>query len=115
MKRLFILIVLVGGFAISESAAPQTAAPSNKTAIPPPAVPTPEQGLAALQAKHANQALSDFQQILAANPNNAVVTLYAATAALELYDVPLAVQYAEKAHQLDPQSWKTHTTLVAAY
>jgi hypothetical protein len=34
---------------------------------------------------------------------------------VELYQGPLAVQYAEKARQLDPQDWKIHTTLVAAY
>jgi len=79
------------------------------------AVPTVAQGLAALQAHQPAEALADFQQILASDPNNAVATLYAATAALEMYNGSLAVQYAEKARQLDPQSWKVHTTLVAAY
>jgi hypothetical protein len=41
--------------------------------------------------------------------------LYAAGAALELYQGDVAVQYAEKAKQLDPDNWKVHTTLVAAY
>lgn len=77
--------------------------------------PTLAQGLAALRAGQSAQALRVFQQILAADPNNAVADLYAATAAMEQYNGPLAVQYAEKARQLDPQSWKIHTTLVAAY
>lgn len=81
----------------------------------PSTVPTLDEGLAALQAHHPNQALADFQQILQTDPSNAVAALYAATAALEQYNGPLAVQYAEKARQLDPQSWKVHTTLVAAY
>jgi hypothetical protein len=68
-----------------------------QTPAPGPAVTT-DQGLAALQAHQPAQALADFQQVLQADPNNA-----------------LAVQYAEKARQLDPQSWKVHTTLVAAY
>jgi tetratricopeptide (TPR) repeat protein len=85
-----------------------------QTPAPGPAVTT-DQGLAALQAHQPAQALADFQQVLQADPNNAVATLYAATAALEQYNGPLAVQYAEKARQLDPQSWKVHTTLVAAY
>ncbi|MGC2636097.1 MAG: hypothetical protein WA294_02890 [Acidobacteriaceae bacterium] len=85
------------------------------TATSPAAPPTVEQGLAALQAHQPAEALADFQQILAGDPNNAVATLYAATAALEMYNGSLAVQYAEKARQLDPQSWKVHTTLVAAY
>jgi tetratricopeptide (TPR) repeat protein len=80
-----------------------------------PAAPTTDQGLAALQSGQPAQALADFQQILQTDPNNAVATLYAATAALEQYNGSLAVQYAEKARQLDPQSWKVHTTLVAAY
>jgi tetratricopeptide (TPR) repeat protein len=81
---------------------------------PGPTVTT-DQGLAALQAHQPAQALADFQQVLQADPDNAVATLYAATAALEQYNGPLAVQYGEKARQLDPQSWKVHTTLVAAY
>ena len=76
---------------------------------------TVDQGLAALQSGQAARALADFEQVLAADPNNAVASLYAATAALEEFNGPLAVQYAEKARQLDPQSWKVHTNLVAAY
>ena len=92
-----------------------TAPPLRAQSATPAAPPTIDQGVAALQAYHPDQALADFQQILAADPNNAVAALYAATAALEQYNGPLAVQYAEKARQLDPQSWKVHTTLVAAY
>ena len=76
---------------------------------------TVDQGLAALRAGEPGQALGIFQQVLAADPNNAVADLYAATAAMEQYNGALAVEYAEKARQLDPQSWKIHTTLVAAY
>lgn len=79
------------------------------------AAPSVDDGLAALKSHQPAQALAEFQQIVAADPNNAVATLYAATAAMEMYNGPLAVQYAEKARQLDPQSWKVHTTLVAAY
>jgi tetratricopeptide (TPR) repeat protein len=91
----------------------------------PPAAPLPAQtpsvppaiadGLAALRSGHPNQALADFQHLLATDPTNAAAYLYAATAALEHYNGPLAVQYAERAHQLDPQDWKVDTTLVAAY
>lgn len=77
--------------------------------------PTVDSGLATLRAGQPARALAIFQQILTADPDNAVADLYAATAALEQYNGPLAVQYAEKARQLDPQSWKIHTTLVAAY
>jgi tetratricopeptide (TPR) repeat protein len=101
-----IRLLLLAAIAVPSLAA-QTAAP--------PAAPTVDAGLAALRAGQPAQALAIFQQILAADPNNAVADLYAATAALEQYNGPLAVQYAEKARQLDPQSWKIHTTLVAAY
>lgn len=84
-------------------------------AQPAPPAPTVDQGLAALRAGQPAQALAVFQQVLAADPHNAVADLYAATAAMEQYNGPLAVQYAEKARQFDPQSWKIHTTLVAAY
>lgn len=89
-----------------------------QAAATPQATPTPpaiDAGLAALRDGQPAQALTIFQQILAADPNNAVADLYAATAALEQYNGPLAVQYAEKARQIDPLSWKIHTTLVAAY
>lgn len=72
-------------------------------------------GLAALQANQPRQALTSFQQALQADPNSAAANLLASTAAVELYQGPLAVQYAEKARQLDSQNWKIHTTLVAAY
>lgn len=94
-----------GPLAAQGAGAPQTA----------PAPPTVDAGLAALRSGQSAQALAIFQQILAADRNNAVADLYAATAALEQYNGPLALQYAEKARQIDPQSWKIHTTLVAAY
>ncbi|HTV82139.1 MAG TPA: hypothetical protein VME18_05775 [Acidobacteriaceae bacterium] len=81
----------------------------------PPATSTVAGGLAALGFGHADLALADFQHVLAADPSNAPACLYAATAALELYNGPLAVQYAEKARHLDPQDWRVDTTLVAAY
>lgn len=95
------------------------AAPSNPPAPAAPAAapqasPT-EDGLAALRANRPQAALDDFQKALQANPNDAAANMLAATAALSLYKGDLAVQYAEKARQLDPQSWKVHTTLVAAY
>lgn len=91
------------------------AAQATPPASPPAAAPTVEQGLAALRADQPAQALGIFQQILAADPKNAVADLYAATAAMEQYNGKLAVEYAEKARDLDPKSWKIHTTLVAAY
>jgi tetratricopeptide (TPR) repeat protein len=87
-----------------------TAAPSTVTQNP-----TLAQGLAELQANRARPALTDFQQVLKSDPNNTAANLLASTAAVELYQGQLAVQYAEKARQLDPRNWKIHTTLVAAY
>lgn len=89
-------------------------------ATPAPASPAAagnavSQGLAALQTNQPRLALTNFQQALQSDPNNATANLLASTAAVELYQGPLAVQFAEKARQLDPQDWKIHTTLVAAY
>jgi len=95
------LVAAVGGVL----AAGQTANPSVDLS----------QGTAALEANQPRQALADFQQILAANPNHATANLLAATAAIELFEGKLAVQYAEKARQLDPGNWKIDATLVAAY
>ncbi|HEY1499844.1 MAG TPA: hypothetical protein VGF88_09720 [Acidobacteriaceae bacterium] len=77
--------------------------------------PSLAQGLAALRANNPRKALADFQQVLQSDPNNTAANLLASTAAVELYQGQLAVQYAEKAKQLDPSNWKIHTTLVAAY
>jgi len=107
MKPLLLAVLLVFDINLGASAVEAQGAS--------PSAPTVDQGLAALQSGHAAQALADFQQILAADPNNAVACLYAATAALEEYNGALAVRYAERARQLDPQSWKVHTNLVAAY
>jgi tetratricopeptide (TPR) repeat protein len=77
--------------------------------------PSLAKGLAALHDNEARTALTDFQQVLQSDPNNTAANLLASTAAVELFQGPAAVQYAEKARQLDPQNWKIHTTLVAAY
>lgn len=73
------------------------------------------QGMSALKDNHARDALTDFQRVLASDPGNIAANLYASTAAVELFQGSLAVQYAEKAEKLDPGNWKIHTTLVAAY
>jgi hypothetical protein len=77
--------------------------------------PTLAQGMAALRDNQPREALASFQRVLAFEPNNVAANLLASTAAVELYQGPLAVQYAETAEKLDPQNWKIHTTLVAAY
>jgi tetratricopeptide (TPR) repeat protein len=99
-----------------------TAGPTAASAVAPPVTPSAvaanpslAQGLAALQANNARRALTDFQQVLQTDPNNTAANLLASTAAVELFQGQLAVQYAEKAKQLDPRNWKIHTTLVAAY
>jgi tetratricopeptide (TPR) repeat protein len=74
-----------------------------------------EKGLEALKANQPQQALDQFELALKVNPNDAAANLLAASAALTLYKNDLAVKYAEKAHEIDPNNWKVHTTLVAAY
>ncbi|MGC2300676.1 MAG: hypothetical protein WA476_17845 [Acidobacteriaceae bacterium] len=95
-----------GGVGLGQSAAPKVPVGTN---------PALGEGMAALQANHPQQALSDFQRVLGADANNTAANLLASTAAVELFQGKLAVQYAEKARQLDPGNWKIHTTLVAAY
>ena len=99
-----------------------TAGPAAASPVAPPvtssavaANPSLAQGLAALQANDSRKALADFQTVLQSDPNNTAANLLASTAAVELFQGPLAVQYAERAKQLDPRNWKIHTTLVAAY
>ena len=82
---------------------------------PSPQSATVEQGVDQLKNHQPQQALATFQQVLAGNPNDVATNLYAAGAALDLYQGELAVKYAEKARQLDPDNWKVHTTLVVAY
>lgn len=103
-------IGITGGLASAQEAAP-AAEPQASVEQPSPV----DQGLAALKNHQPQQALAAFQQALQANPNDVAANLYAAGAALELYQGDLAVQYAEKARQLDPDNWKVHTTLVVAY
>jgi tetratricopeptide (TPR) repeat protein len=88
---------------------------SSAPASPGSGGPALAQGMSALQDNQPRQALEDFQRVLASDPNNVAANLLASTAAVELFQGPLAVQYAEKAEKLDPQNWKIHTTLVAAY
>ena len=106
-------IVLAAVMSTSSAMYAQTSATPQANVEPPQA--TVEQGLAALKSRQSQQALTVFQQVLQANPNDVATNLYAAGAALELYQGKLAVQYGEKAKQLDPDNWKVHTTLVAAY
>ena len=81
----------------------------------PTVVSTTEKGLGALKANQPQQALDQFELALKTNPDDASANLLAASAALSLYKNDLAVKYAEKARELDPNNWKVHTTLVAAY
>uniref|UniRef100_A0A372ITU6 Uncharacterized protein n=2 Tax=Paracidobacterium acidisoli TaxID=2303751 RepID=A0A372ITU6_9BACT len=74
-----------------------------------------DQGIADLKAGQDAQALAVLREAIAADPGNEAVLLLAADAALNLYQGPVAVQYAEKARAIDPNDWKIHTTLVAAY
>jgi len=103
------------GFA--QNGTPAGAGPAAPTATPSTgtANPTLSLGMAELQANRARQALIDFQEVLKMDPGDTAANLLASTAAVELFQGQLAVQYAEKARQLDPRNWKIHTTLVAAY
>jgi tetratricopeptide (TPR) repeat protein len=101
--------------AAQPSAGPQSSAQASSPAAAVPDQPFTADGLAALKANQPQAALDDFLKALQANPNDVAANLLAATAALSLYKSGLAVQYAEKARQLDPGNWKVHTTLVAAY
>jgi tetratricopeptide (TPR) repeat protein len=115
-----IFLVCCAGSCLAQTATPKGAQAGANPAEPAAttaaaADPSLTQGLAALKANQARQALKDFQQILASDPNNTAANLLASTAAEELYQGQLAVEYARKAQQLDPRNWKIHTTLVAAY
>ena len=113
MGSALLLACLAGPFSLGQA---QTGVPPN----PPVGLsgaggPTLAQGMAALKDNQPRDALNDFQRVLVSDPNNVAANLLASTAAVELFQGPLAVQYAEKAEKLDPKNWKIHTTLVAAY
>jgi tetratricopeptide (TPR) repeat protein len=80
-----------------------------------PAVSSLQQGLDALHAGHAQQALDLFKQAIAADPQSSPANLLAATAAIQLLQAAAAVSYAERARALEPNNWKIDTTLVTAY
>jgi tetratricopeptide (TPR) repeat protein len=118
MNRLPVLLLamtLAVPAVLAQTAPAPAPPPSSAAPAPAAAAPTLQQGLTALRAHQPQQALDVFEQVLKADPNNEAANLLAATAALNLYKGDLAVQYAEKAHALDPQNWKIHTTLVVAY
>src|SRR5271170_4981107 len=108
LTALFLAMSMPFCFAGLRQDAPATETPSS-------AASTTEKGLAALKANQPQQALDLFERVLQANPNDAAANLLAATAAVSLYKGDLAVKYAEKAREVDPNNWKVHTTLVAAY
>lgn len=117
-QRLIVFLLAVTGCVALSAQTPAATPPSAaapQAALPSGTPPTLQAALDQLRSGNSAQALAEFQRILAADPSSAVANLYAATAALELYNGPLAVQYAEKARQLDPHDWKVDTTLVAAY
>ncbi len=91
----------------------KTAVSSAQAVSPPPTVL--QQGMAALRANQPQQALTLFQQALAADAQSAAACLLAASAEIALYQPADAVRYAERAEALEPDNWKVHTTLVTAY
>jgi tetratricopeptide (TPR) repeat protein len=108
-----LLLAMLGSFSAQAQTAPDAVAPSAQSQ--PNIAAITEKGLDALKANQPQQALDLFEEALKANPNDAAANLLAATAALSLYKGDLAVKYAEKARDVDPNNWKVHTTLVAAY
>lgn len=114
MNRLHMSFLALS-LAASAALAQQTPEPTQTAAPTQAPAPTIQQGLAALHANQPQQALDILQQLLHADPNNAAANLFAAFAALRLYNGDLAVEYAEKVHALVPKDWKIHTTLVVAY
>ena len=94
---------------------PQQQPGTNTEQSQPTLADTTEKGLQALKANQPQQALDQFELALKANPNDPAANLLAASAALSLYKNDVAVKYAEKAHEVEPNNWKVHTTLVAAY
>src|SRR5579862_2723132 len=83
--------------------------PANPATSQSSVAETTEKGLDALKANQPQQALDLFEQALKSNPNDSAANLLAATAALSLYKGDVAVKYAEKARDLDPNNWKVHT------
>lgn len=72
---------------------------------------------AAIEKTKAHQdaeALKLFSQVLAADPKNAQVNLLASGAAIESLQMEIALEYAQRAQQLDPADWKVHLTLLVA-
>lgn len=108
---LYSVAALLLGHVVITSAQEAAAPPAQTQSV----AETTQKGLDALKANQPQQALEFFEQALKINPNDSAANLLAATAALNLYRGDLAVQYAEKARELDPNNWKIHTTLVAAY
>jgi tetratricopeptide (TPR) repeat protein len=108
-------ILISCGVGFGQAGAPAIVPGAPAEAAAPAQESSTELGLAALKANQPQAALEDFQKTLQANPDDVAANLLAATAALSLYKSDLAVQYAEKARQLDPDNWKVHTTLVGAY
>ncbi len=113
--------------ALAAGAAPAQTPPQQLQNAPPAQVAQPaqapqpqqpsqlQQGEAALRANQPQQALTLFQQAIAADPRDAAANLLAAAAEIALYQPADAVRYAEKAQALEPENWKVHTTLVTAY
>lgn len=72
-------------------------------------------GIDLLKRHQPQEALTAFEQVVSAEPENEPANLLAASAALDIYEGETAVKYAEKAKQLAPDDWRVNTTLVAAY
>lgn len=113
MRLRHFLLCIVAAMLLAAPAMARAQAPA--APAQPSVAETTEKGLDALKANQPQQALDLFEQALKSNPNDIAANLLAATAALNLYKGDLAVKYTERARDLDPNNWKVHTTLVAAY
>lgn len=97
------------------AASQSAAAPPSAVAGPPPGEQAKiDSALSQMKQHQDAKALDLFGQVLAADPDNAQVNLLAAGAAIENFQPDLALKYAEKAHQLDPNAWQVHLTLLVA-
>jgi tetratricopeptide (TPR) repeat protein len=111
---------------VSLRCSPQQPAPAPERTQPTPQSPVQapaqqpgnadlDEGLKYLRSNQFEKALSSFQKVLNADPENATANLLAASAALNLFQGDGAVTYAENARRLAPNDWRVDTTLVTAY
>lgn len=115
LKSRFLFLFSVAAIAVLVSPCLALSAPAGASALSPEVQAKIAAAMSEADHNRDAEAFDLMRQVVASVPNDAHLNLLAAGEGIEAMRPDLALQYAQKAEQLDAGDWTIHLTLLAAY